>query len=228
MKDTILKAENITKTFISGNETLPILQDINLEVKTSDWVCILGPSGSGKSTLLHILGGLDFPDQGKVTINHTPLEHKNYEELAKIRNQYLGFVFQFHHLLPEFNVLENVAMPLLINGLNKKAAFAQAEQTLQEINFWERRMARPTELSGGEKQKVAVARALVTNPVIILADEPTGNLDAANSEALLTLLKTLNQTKQITILSVTHNQNVVNYATRKLWLKNGKLIESTL
>jgi lipoprotein-releasing system ATP-binding protein len=222
MDTTILKAEGITKSFISGNEHLEVLRNTDLTVNTGEWLCILGPSGSGKSTLLHILGGLDFADSGSVTVNHTTLKNTS----NNIRNQEIGFVFQFHHLLPEFNVLENVAMPLLIGGIKHTDAYKRAEDTLQEITFWERRFARPNELSGGEKQRVALARALVINPIIILADEPTGNLDAASSEALLKLLKKLNVEKKLTVLTVTHNSNVMEFASRKLWLKNGKLFES--
>ncbi len=225
MENTILKAEAVTKTFISGNERLEVLKNIDLEVQKGEWLCILGPSGSGKSTLLHILGGLDNPDTGSVTINHTNLNKIDPNQVSEIRNQQIGFVFQFHHLLPEFNVMENIAMPLLIGGENRAAAFKRAETILQEINFWERRYERPSVLSGGEKQRVALARALVINPIIVLADEPTGNLDAVSTESLLTLLKNLNQNKKVTVLTVTHNPSVVNFASRRLWLKNGKLQE---
>lgn len=228
MENTILKAEAVTKTFISGSERLEVLKNIDLEVQKGEWLCILGPSGSGKSTLLHILGGLDNPDSGSVTINHTNLKKINPDQVSEIRNRQIGFVFQFHHLLPEFNVMENIAMPLLIGGENRETAFKRAEAILQEINFWERRYERPSVLSGGEKQRVALARALVINPIIVLADEPTGNLDATSTESLLTLLKNLNQNKKVTILTVTHNPNVVNFASRRLWLKNGKLQEINL
>jgi len=226
MESSILKAEALTKTFISGNERLEILKGLDLDVKAGEWLCILGPSGTGKSTLLHILGGLDYADTGSVIINHTNVEEINSEQTSELRNRQIGFVFQFHHLLPEFNVLENVAMPLLIGGTKRDDAFNRAEFTLKELGFWERRLARPTILSGGEKQRVALARALVINPIIVLADEPTGNLDATNTESLLTLLKKINQEKQVTILTVTHNPSVVEYASRKLWLRNGKLWES--
>lgn len=225
MDNVILKAQAINKNFISGNERLEILKNLDLEVTAGEWVCILGPSGSGKSTLLHILGGLDKPDSGSVSINHTCLDNISSENLSEIRNQKIGFVFQFHHLLPEFNVIENVAMPLLIGNQSHTNAFKQAEIALKDINFWERRFARPLELSGGEKQKVALARALVINPIIILADEPTGNLDATSTTNLLSLLKRINQEKKVTILTVTHNPCVVEYATRQLWLRNGKLQE---
>jgi lipoprotein-releasing system ATP-binding protein len=228
MENIILKAQAINKNFISGNEHLEILKNLDLEVNAGEWVCILGPSGSGKSTLLHILGGLDKPDSGQVSVNHTSFNSVTPENLSEIRNQQIGFIFQFHHLLPEFNVIENVAMPLLIGNSSREQAFKQAESALKDIDFWERRQARPMELSGGEKQRVALARALVTNPIIVLADEPTGNLDAMSTTNLLSLLKKINQDKKVTILTVTHNPSVVEYATRQLWLRNGKLQEKTL
>jgi lipoprotein-releasing system ATP-binding protein len=224
MEDTILKAQAITKSFISGNERLDVLMNIDLEVKSGEWLCIVGPSGSGKSTLLHILGGLDNADSGSVTLNHSNFTSIKTDEVSHIRNRDIGFVFQFHHLLPEFNVIENVAMPLLINGTSRDDSFKQADNILKEIGFSERGKSRPSELSGGEKQRVALARALVINPLIILADEPTGNLDAANTDILLHILQKLNQEKKTTILTVTHNPNVVEFASRKLILKNGKLL----
>jgi len=224
MEDTILKALAITKSFISGNERLDVLKNIDLEVKSGEWLCIVGPSGSGKSTLLHILGGLDNADSGTVTLNHSNFTSIKADEVSHIRNRDIGFVFQFHHLLPEFNVIENVAMPLLINGTNRDESFKRADNILKEIGFSERGKARPSELSGGEKQRVALARALVINPLIILADEPTGNLDAANTDILLNILQKLNQEKKTTILTVTHNPNVVEFTSRKLLLKNGKLM----
>ncbi len=227
MENIILKAQAINKNFVSGNEHLEILKNLDLEVSAGEWVCILGPSGSGKSTLLHILGGLDKPDSGSISVNHTDLNNISSENLSEIRNQQIGFVFQFHHLLPEFNVMENVAMPLLIGNHSREQAFYQAETVLKDIDFWERREARPLELSGGEKQRVALARALVTNPIIVLADEPTGNLDTTSTTNLLSLLKKINQEKKVTILTVTHNPSVVEYATRQLWLRNGKLQEKT-
>ncbi len=224
MSEIILKAQSITKSFVSGNERLDVLKSVDLEVKSGEWLCIVGPSGSGKSTLLHILGGLDNTDAGSVILNHNNFSTASQIEISNIRNRQIGFVFQFHHLLPEFNVIENVAMPLLIGGINRDDAFNRAQDILQEISFTSRSHARPSELSGGEKQRVALARALVINPLIILADEPTGNLDAVNTEILLTILQKLNKEKQTTILTVTHNPNVVEYASRKLLLKNGKLI----
>lgn len=221
--NVILKAENISKSFISGTERLEVLKGIDLEIKTGEWVCILGPSGSGKSTLLHILGGLDTSDTGYVKLDNINLMEIEQDKVFELRNRAIGFVFQFHHLLPEFNVLENVALPLLIGGVDKNTAFSRAQEILAEINFLDRIKARATELSGGEKQKVALARALVTNPLIILADEPTGNLDATSTNMLLELFQKLNREKKVTILVVTHNPKVAEYANRRLWLKNGKL-----
>ncbi len=221
--NVILKAENISKAFISGNERLEVLKCIDLEINAGEWLCILGPSGSGKSTLLHILGGLDTSDTGYVKLNNINFMEIDQDKVSELRNHSIGFIFQFHHLLPEFNVLENVALPLLIGGLDKDTAFRRAQQILAEINFLDRIRARATELSGGEKQKVALARALVTNPLIILADEPTGNLDTTGTQMLLELFQKINQEKKATILIVTHNPKVAEYANRRLWLKNGKL-----
>lgn len=221
--NVILKAENISKAFISGNERLEVLKSIDLEINAGEWLCILGPSGSGKSTLLHILGGLDTSDTGYVKLDNINFMEIDQDKVSELRNRSIGFIFQFHHLLPEFNVLENVALPLLIGGTDKDTAFRRAQQILAEINFLDRIRARATELSGGEKQKVALARALVTNPLIILADEPTGNLDTTSTQMLLELFQKLNQEKKATILIVTHNPKVAEYANRRLWLKNGKL-----
>ncbi|MEO0132181.1 MAG: ABC transporter ATP-binding protein [candidate division WOR-3 bacterium] len=223
MNSTILQAVNISKTFVSGNEKLEVLKDISLEVQVGEWLCILGPSGSGKSTLLHILGGLDRPDSGIVKINNVLISNLEPDKICEVRNRSIGFVFQFHHLLPEFNVIENVALPLLIRGVPKDSAFRHAEKILSDLDFNNRTQASITELSGGERQKVALARALVIDPLIILADEPTGNLDVTNTEMLLGLFKKINQEKQVTIITVTHNQNLVAFAHRKLFLKNGKL-----
>jgi lipoprotein-releasing system ATP-binding protein len=221
----ILYAENICKTFISGTEKLEVLKNITLEIKTGEWVCIFGPSGSGKSTLLHILGGLDRPDTGIVKIHNYIINTMNNDEICETRNRIVGFVFQFHHLLPEFTVLENVALPLLIRGVLKKEALRLAENMLTELNFWQRRNAGITELSGGEKQKVALARALVTNPLILLADEPTGNLDTTSAEMLLGLFKKIKNDRKITIITVSHNQKLAELADRKLYLRNGELFE---
>ncbi|MCS7258112.1 MAG: ATP-binding cassette domain-containing protein, partial [candidate division WOR-3 bacterium] len=163
-------------------------------------------------------------DSGYVRINNITINAMDSDKTCEIRNHLIGFVFQFHHLLPEFNVVENVALPLLIRGLPKREAFKAAEKALADVNFCDRLSAPIIEFSGGERQKIALARALVTEPLIILADEPTGNLDTYNTEILLELFKKINSEKKVTIITVTHNQNLANYAHQKLFLKNGQLI----
>jgi lipoprotein-releasing system ATP-binding protein len=219
----VLRASDIAKTFEAGPERLEVLRGVTLEVMTGEIVAILGPSGSGKSTLLHILAGLDRPTQGDVVLNGATLAGLSQSELAAFRNQYVGLVFQFHHLLPEFNVLENVMMPCLIAGESRASARQKAQATLEEIGFTQRMRHRPAELSGGEKQKVATARALVTNPRIVMADEPTGNLDFHSAQTLLNLFRELNSRKQVTMLVVSHNERVAAMADRRLYLTDGRL-----
>ncbi|MDH5683840.1 MAG: ABC transporter ATP-binding protein [candidate division WOR-3 bacterium] len=223
----VIQAQNIWKTFELGPERLEVLKGIDLIINSGEMVGLLGPSGSGKSTLLNILGTLDRPTAGSVILDSTALFDYSDVALSEIRNKKLGFVFQFHHLLPEFTVLENTIMPLLIAGLPTRAAVAKGMKVLGDINFLHRLRHKPAELSGGEKQKVAVARALVNEPLIILADEPTGNLDRSSSEMLLSLLKQLNETKGVTMLIVTHNEMVANFVHKRYYLRDGKLWETT-
>jgi len=220
----ILKAVRIKKTFVMGDERLEVLKGIDLEIFPGEIVAITGPSGSGKSTLLHILGTLDKPTEGEVYLNSTPLNGLTEEELAALRNQRIGFVFQFHHLLSEFNVVENVAMPLLIRGEDRKEAFLKAEKRLQDVGLKGRLRHKPDELSGGEKQRVAVARALITEPLLILADEPTGNLDSGGTRLLLQLFKELSKKTGVSILVVTHSSGVARIAHRRYRLKEGRLV----
>lgn len=222
-KSPVIQAQDIQKTFELGPERLEVLKGINLTIHSGEMIGLLGPSGSGKSTLLNILGGLDRPTQGTVILDSTHLFEFSDEKLSEIRNKKIGFIFQFHHLLPEFNVLENTIMPLLIAGVPKPEAIDKGMKVLTDIEFVHRLKHRPAQLSGGEKQKVAVARALVNNPLIVLADEPTGNLDRASAEMLLDLLKRLNQAKGITILIVTHNEMVANFVHKRYYLRDGKL-----
>ncbi|MEO0070050.1 MAG: ABC transporter ATP-binding protein [candidate division WOR-3 bacterium] len=228
MSDCVLKAENIWRSFQTGPERLEVLRGVNLEVRQGELVAIVGPSGSGKSTLLHILGGLDRPDKGKVLLDSFDIFSYPDSKLPAFRNQKVGFVFQFHHLLAEFTVLENVAIPLLVAGVERRMAFVKAEEVLEEIGFTYRMRHRPAELSGGEKALVAVARALVNEPVIVFADEPTGNLDSRSSVALLNLLVRLSKERGKTILVVTHNEMVARGADRRLVLKDGELHNETV
>ncbi|MEO0079492.1 MAG: ABC transporter ATP-binding protein [candidate division WOR-3 bacterium] len=226
--EVVLKAEGIRKSFVTGPERLEVLKGVDLEVRRGELLAILGPSGSGKSTLLHILGGLDRPDEGRVVLDS--LEIFSYPEwrLPELRNRKVGFVFQFHHLLAEFTVLENVAVPLLVQGMAMAPALARARRVLEEVGFTARLGHRPAELSGGERAKVAVARALVNEPAVVFADEPTGNLDAVSAANLIELLVMLSRERGRTILVVTHNQAVASRAFRRLHLTDGRLKDETV
>lgn len=222
-KKPILRAIGIKKTFVMGNERLDVLRGIDLEIDSGEIVAITGPSGSGKSTLLHILGTLDRPTEGEVYLDSIPLTDLGEKKVAELRNRTIGFVFQFHHLLSEFNVIENVAMPLLIRGENVEEAFPKAERLLIDVRLNQRMKHRPDELSGGEKQRVAVARALITQPLLVLADEPTGNLDSEGTRTLLELFKNLNREIRIAILVVTHSSGVARIAHKRFRLEEGRL-----
>jgi lipoprotein-releasing system ATP-binding protein len=196
---------------------------VNLSVKRGELVAILGPSGTGKSTLLHILGALDRPTQGRVLLDSEDVFSYSEFQLPELRNRKVGFVFQFHHLLSEFTVIENTAMPLFVAGLDRREALRRAGEALADIGFTSRFGHRPTELSGGEKAKVAVARALVNNPAVILADEPTGNLDVVSAAAMVDVLARLSAERKMTTVVVTHNMAVAERATRRFHLSDGRL-----
>ncbi len=224
MMSTILKAENINKTFVKSKEqSLHILKDIALEVEPEKITEIVGASGAGKSTLLHILSGLDKPDSGSVSIKSTDLFSLSDDKLAKFRNENIGFVFQFHHLLPEFTAAENVALARMINNESLNEAIKKAKELLDIVGLSERMDHKPAELSGGEQQRVAVARALANDPDIIFADEPTGNLDSANSEILHGLFRNLKSDLGITFLMVTHNPELIKLADKVYEMKDGRL-----
>ena len=196
-------------------------------MQPSELVAIVGSSGSGKSTLLHTLGGLDQPSSGEVFIKGQSLQQMSPNALAKLRNQYLGFVYQFHHLMADFTALENVMMPMLIGQQNKTEAQDRAEQILSAVGLQHRISHRPSALSGGERQRVAIARALVNNPALVLADEPTGNLDHKTTESIFELIQQLNQEKQIAFLLVTHDLNLAEKLNRRLIMQDGVLREET-
>lgn len=221
--DVILQASDIYKSYTTGKIVLPVLLGIDLEVKRGEILTIVGPSGVGKSTLLHILGALDRPTQGRVMFNSKDVFSLPDEELARFRNKSIGFVFQFHHLLPEFTALENVMMPCLIDRQDRENALLKAWQLLQEVGLAGREFHRPGELSGGEQQRVALARALSNDPEIVLADEPSGNLDQHSAEALYDLIWGLNRSKGQTFLIVTHNEGLTTRAHRKFRLIDGRL-----
>jgi lipoprotein-releasing system ATP-binding protein len=219
----LLRALDIYKSYPSGSGSLDVLMGLDLEVHRGEILVIVGASGVGKSTLLHLLGALDRPTRGRVELDSTDLFSLSDKKLASVRNRTVGFVFQFHHLLPDFTAVENVAMPLLIDGRNPKKAHQVALGLLNEVGLtgWENQ--KPGELSGGEQQRVAVARALVNSPLIVLADEPSGNLDRANSEMLHDLIWQLSRSKDQAFVIVTHNEKLAARADRLLRLSDGKL-----
>lgn len=216
----MLKAENIYKSFGS----LPILKGVSLEVNKSEIVSIVGASGAGKSTFLHIIGTLDKPDSGEIQLNDIDLLHQPAKKISEIRNKKIGFIFQFHHLLPEFNTLENVCIPAFIAGISRQTAEIKAKKILETLGLSHRLQHKPNELSGGEQQRAAVARALINDPDIILADEPSGNLDSHHAKDLHQLFFSLRQEFAQTFIVVTHNEEFADMADRKLLMKDGMIV----
>ncbi len=202
----VIKAERLTKSFYQAGREIGVLAGIDLVVKSTDSVAILGVSGSGKSTLLHLLAGLDQADSGRVLLTGLDLNQLSERQRGTLRNQHVGFVYQFHHLLSDFDACENVAMPLMIGGENRKIALERAELMLQQVNLQHRLTHLPSALSGGERQRVAIARALVTNPSVVLADEPTGNLDRGSAKQVHELLLSLSEERGTALVVVTHDQ----------------------
>jgi lipoprotein-releasing system ATP-binding protein len=223
--NAVLQCRGVTRRFREGGSELVVLSGIDLTIGAAERVAIVGASGSGKTTLLQIMGGLDDPSDGEVYVNGQPMHGGNELSKADLRNRYLGFVYQFHHLLPEFTAAENVAMPLLIRRVAKSDALHQAAELLDRVGLGERLTHKPGELSGGERQRAAVARALITKPQLVLADEPTGNLDAGNGEHVLKLMLELNDELNTSLVIVTHDQNIAARMDRILMLENGTLRE---
>jgi lipoprotein-releasing system ATP-binding protein len=226
MTDTaspVLECRNVTRRFREGDSTLEVLSGVELAVSPAERVAIIGASGSGKTTLLQIMGGLDEPTDGEVYVNGQSMAHTSETEKGRLRNRYLGFVYQFHHLLPEFTAQENVAMPLLIRRMRRDAAEARAAELLGRVGLGERLDHKPGELSGGERQRAAVARALITRPSLVLADEPTGNLDAGNGEHVLRLMLELNRELATSLVIVTHDHAIARQMDRVLVLEGGVL-----
>jgi lipoprotein-releasing system ATP-binding protein len=226
MGSNILSANNLVKSFHNNkNMKLEVLKSVSLEIKSNEISVIIGASGAGKSTLLHLLAGLDRPDSGNVFYNGQDIFKLTEDKLARFRNKNVGLVFQFHHLLPEFTALENVAIPIMIEGKSLSAASSKAKELLMSVGLVERIDHKPAELSGGEQQRVAVARALANDPEVIFADEPTGNLDSANSEAIHNLIVDLRNKFNKTFVIVTHNKGLVRLADKVFEMKDGKLIQ---
>jgi lipoprotein-releasing system ATP-binding protein len=224
MNESVLGTRHLKKTYHDGTSTVEVLKGIDLTIAKGDRVAIIGRSGSGKSTLLHLLGGLDKPTEGEVLIGDTNWQTLNEKQRCRLRNQRLGFVYQFHHLLPEFTALENVAMPLLLAGVNAETAAKQAESMLEQVELRPRLSHKPSQLSGGERQRVAIARALVHQPDCVLADEPTGNLDQTTAQKVFDLMLALNQQLNTAIVIVTHDQQLAERMDRILVLQEGRLI----
>jgi len=223
----IYELRGVTKEYEGPSEKVTVLKNVDFIIPSGDSVAILGASGSGKSSLLHLLGGLDSPTKGEVLFAGQPLSGLSLEKSAKIRNKEIGFVFQFHHLLPEFTTLENVAMPGLIAGMNKKKAYDLASESLALVGLDERAEYRVTTLSGGERQRAAIARAILLRPKALLADEPTGNLDEQTGERVGALLAGLNAELGMTLVVVTHNHNLADLMGRRMELHGGELYART-
>lgn len=222
--ENVLVAKDLVKNFQEGSLFVEVLKGINLEIAKNEMVAVIGASGSGKSTLLHCLGGLDLPTKGEVFVNGKNINQLSRTACGQLRNQYLGFIYQFHHLMSEFNALENVSMPLLIRGIKPKEAEERSNEIIEKVGLTNRRYHRIGEMSGGERQRIAIARALVTEPICVLADEPTGNLDNKTAEHVFELMLSLNQNFKTSYVVVTHDISLAKSMNRVLTLQDGMFV----
>ena len=223
MTNPVIECQGLSKQFVDGQLKTHVLNNIDLAINKGDKLAIVGSSGSGKSTLLHLMGGLDKPSSGNITLHGQDINKLTVKALSKLRNQSLGFVYQFHHLLPEFSALENVAIPLVIGGMDPKQAKNQAEQLLNKVGLSHRLIHKPSELSGGERQRAALARALITEPDCLLADEPTGNLDQRTAQGIFDLILDLNEVLGTALVIVTHDTGLAAQMNQVLTLRDGHL-----
>lgn len=221
----VLTCRNLCKVYEQGKNKVQVLDNLSLSIQAGELVAVVGSSGSGKSTFLHLAGTLDRPSTGEVIINGKNIAQLSDKALAKFRNEHLGFIYQFHHLMMEFSAIENVAMPLLIRGISANEAKHNAEVMLEKVGLSHRMQHKPSELSGGERQRVAIARALVTKPSLVLADEPTGNLDYDTAQQVFELICALNETEKTSVIVVTHDLALARKMGRQLKLDHGKLVD---
>ncbi|MCC6803971.1 MAG: ABC transporter ATP-binding protein [Anaerolineae bacterium] len=222
---SIVHTESLTKVYGAANQPIYALRDVNFEVEQGEFVAVMGPSGSGKSTLLYLVGGLDRPSSGKVWVRDAALDAMDDDALSRLRRQSLGFVFQFFNLIPVLSARENVAMPLILDGISRADALKRADEALARVGLADRGSHRPAELSGGQQQRAAVARALVAQPAVMLADEPTGNLDSRSSDEVVQMLRETVDRWGQTLILVTHDPRVAAYADRIIFLKDGNIVD---
>jgi putative ABC transport system ATP-binding protein len=224
---SLIQVENLTKVYGTGDTAIVALDHINLTVKAGEFVAVMGPSGCGKSTLLHLIGGLDRPSDGNVSIDGQPLAKMSDNTITQLRRRKIGFVFQFFNLVPILSSVENAALPLLLDGANSTVTKEKATAWLTKVGLGQRLTSRPDQLSGGQQQRVAIARALIMDPVLVLADEPTGNLDTKSADEVADLLKQVAKTWGRAVLMVTHDPRIAAYADRIVFLKDGKIVNET-
>jgi putative ABC transport system ATP-binding protein len=225
---SLVQTQNLTKIYGSGSTAVTALDGVNIQINDGEFVAIMGPSGCGKSTLLHLLGGLDTPSDGEVVIDGTSIAEMPDDRVTELRRRKIGFVFQFYNLIPVLSAAENAALPVTLDGVTPTAAKEKAKQWLERFGLGERLSSRPDQLSGGEQQRVAIARALVAEPSLILADEPTGNLDTRAGDEIASLLRNVSKEYNRTIVMVTHDPRIAAYADRIIFLKDGKVVDETL